>query len=62
MSGSRGKFFRGDLNITSSVLVSFRDISLLLRNHGDRSFSLRLTTDSIVPSFLAGNRRLVTSR
>ena len=28
MSGSRGKFFRGDLNIISSVLVSFRDYSV----------------------------------
>ena len=60
MSGSRGKFFRGNLNIISSILVSFRD-SLLLRNHCDRSFSSWLTTDSVVPSFLAGNRRLVSS-
>ena len=60
MSGSRGKFFHGDLNIISSVLVSFSD-SLLLRNHCDRSFSSWLTTNPVVPSFLAGNRRLVSS-
>ena len=36
MSDSRGKFFRGDLNIISSVLVWLRD-SLLLGNHCDRT-------------------------
>ena len=58
-SGSCGKFFCWDLNI-SPVLVSFRD-SIILCNHSDRSFSSWLTTDSIVPSFIAGNRRLVAS-
>ena len=60
MSGFSGNFFRGDLNIISSGLVSFRD-SLLFHNHCDRSFSSWFTTDSIVPSFLSGNGRLVSS-
>ena len=48
------------LDFISSALVSFRG-SLLLCNHCDRSFSSWLTTGSIVPSFLAGNRRLISS-
>ena len=67
MSGSRDKLFYGYLNVISSVFVSFRDLQIwrflisLLRNHCDRSFSSCLTTDLIVASFLAGNRRLVSS-
>ena len=60
MSGSRGKCFQGDLNMMSSVLVSFKD-SLLLCSHWAKSFNSCLTPDSIVPSFLAGNKRLVSS-
>ena len=44
----------------SAVLVSFKD-NLLLCNHRTKSFNLWLMTDLIVPSFLAGNRRLVSS-
>ena len=39
-----------------SVLVSFKD-NLLLRNYWTKSFNSWLMTDSIVPSFLAGNKR-----
>ena len=52
MLGSRGKCFQKDLNVMSSVLVSFKD-SLLLRNHWTKSFYSWLITDSIVPSFFA---------
>ena len=44
----------------SSVLVSFKD-NLLLCNHWCKSFNSWLMKDLIVPSFLAGNRRLVSS-
>ena len=44
----------------SSVSVSFKD-NLLLRNHWTKSFNSWLMTDSIVPSFLARNKRLVLS-
>ena len=59
MSGSHGKCFQGDLNMMSSVLVSFKD-NLLLRNHWTKSFISWLMTDSIVPSFLARNKTLVS--
>ena len=39
----------------SSVLVSFKD-NLLLRNHWTKGFNSWLMTDSIVPSFFAGNK------
>ena len=43
----------------SSVLVLFKD-NLLLRNHWTKSFNSWLMTDSMVPSVLAGNKRLVS--
>ena len=52
MSGLRGKYLQGDLNVMSSVLVLFKH-NLLLRNHWNKYFSLWLISDSIVPSFLA---------
>ena len=39
----------------SSVLVSFKD-NLLLRNRWTKGFNSWLMTDSIVPSFFAGNK------
>ena len=60
MSGSRGKCFQGDLNTMRSVLVSFKN-NLLLRNHWTKSFNSWLMMDTIVPIFLAGNKRLVSS-
>ena len=56
MSGSYGK---RDLNVMSSVLVLFMEISLL-NNHWTKSFNSWLTMDSIAQSFLAGNKRLVS--
>ena len=44
----------------SSVLVSFKD-NLLLCNYWTKSFNPWLMTDSVVPIFLAGNKRLVSS-
>ena len=41
---------QGDLNMMSSVLVSFKN-NLLLRNHWTKSFSSWLKTDSTVPTF-----------
>ena len=59
LCGSRGKCFQGDLNVMSSVLLSFKD-NLLLRNHWTKTFNSWLITDSVVPSFSAGNKRLVS--
>ena len=41
----------------TSVSVSFKD-NLVPRNNWTKSFNSWLITDSIVPSFLAGNKRL----
>ena len=60
MSGLRCKCFQGVLNMMSSVLVSLKD-NLLLCNHWTKSFNSWLIADSIVPSFLAGHERLVSS-
>ena len=60
MPGSRSKWFRGDLHMMSSVLVSFKDY-LLFRDHWTKSFNSWLMTDLIVPSFLARSKRLVSS-
>ena len=60
ISNSRGSCFQGDLTMTSSVLVSFNE-SLLPPNHWIKCINSLLTTDSIVPSFLLENIRLVLS-
>ena len=60
MSVSLGKCFQGDLNTISAVLGSFKD-NLFRRNNWTKSFNSWLITDSIVPSFLAVNKRLVSS-
>ena len=60
MPGSHGKFFQGDLTMMSSVLVPFKD-NLLLRNHWTKTFNPWLITDSIVPKFMAKNKRIVSS-
>ena len=57
---SLGKCFQGDLNMISAVLGSFKD-NLFRRNNWTKSFNSWLITDSIVPSFLAGNKRLLSS-
>ena len=44
----------------SAVLGSFKD-NLFRRNNWTKSFNSWLITDSIVPSFLAGNKRLLSS-
>ena len=58
MSGSRAKCFQGDLNMMSSVSVSFKE-NLLLRNHWAKSLNSWLITDSIVPCFIAGHKGVV---
>ena len=58
--GSRGSCFKDDLNMMSSVLVSVNG-SLLPLNHWTKCFNLLLMTDSLVPSFLLENIRLVLS-
>ena len=50
----------GDLNGIGLVLASFKD-NLLLRNHWTKSFNSWLMMHSIVPNFLAENKRLLSS-
>ena len=58
ISGSRSKCFQGDLNLMTSVLFYLKIICYF---HWTKSFNSWLMTDSVVPRFLGGNKRWVSS-